>query len=403
MHWFLCLGQLFHDQKTYSKMNSVTISDHFDSGNIEVIDASNPSDIKLAIRKDNASDFSQFFHFRLESAVGEVCKVSIVNAGDSSYIGGWPGYNVCTSWDRTDWFRTPSHYENGVLSFEIQMVQNSVYFAYFTPYSHERHLDLLSWAQGDTRVTNETLGFTVDGRAMSLLCIKESEKPKRKAWIIARQHPGETMAEWFIEGFLHSLLDEDNPAARKLLSDTAFYVVPNMNPDGSARGNLRTNAAGANLNREWLEPSMTTSPEVYLVRERMMAEGGDLFLDIHGDEELPYNFVAGCEGNPSYDERHAQLENRFKNTYMSISPDFQDTHGYPKDEAGKADLRIAANWLGEHFKTLSFTIEMPFKDNADLPNELSGWSAERSAQLGSDVLFPIAKTFRLMDKLDSDS
>ncbi len=384
-------------------MTSIIISDHFDSGNIEVIDASNPKNIKLAIRKDNASDFLQFFHFRLEAAIGEVCKISIINAGDSSYVGGWPNYNVCTSWDRADWFRTPSHYENGVLSFEIQMVQNSVYFSYFTPYSHERHLDLLAWAQGDTRVTNETLGQTVDGRAMSLLCIKENERPKRKAWVIARQHPGETMAEWFIEGFLHSLLDEDNPAARKLLSDTAFYVVPNMNPDGSARGNLRTNAAGANLNREWLEPSMSNSPEVYLVRERMMAEGGDLFLDIHGDEELPYNFVAGCEGNPSYDERHAALETRFKNTYMSISPDFQDTHGYPKDEPGKADLRIAANWLGEHFKTLSFTIEMPFKDNADLPNELSGWSAERSAQLGSDVLFPIAKTFRLMDKLESDS
>lgn len=384
-------------------MNSVIISGHFDSGNIEIIDASDPKDIKLAIRKDNASDFLQFFHFSLEAAIGETCKVSIVNAGDSSYIGGWPSYNVCTSWDRADWFRTPSSYENGVLSFEIQMIQNSVYFSYFTPYSHERHLDLLAWAQGDTRVTSETLGLTVDGRAMNLLRISEVEQPTRKAWIIARQHPGETMAEWFIEGFLHSLLDEDNPAARKLLSDTAFYVVPNMNPDGSARGNLRTNAAGANLNREWLEPSMSTSPEVYLVRERMMAEGGDLFLDIHGDEELPYNFVAGCEGNPSYDERHAELETRFKNTYMSISPDFQDTHGYPKDEAGKADLRIAANWLGEHFKTLSFTIEMPFKDNADLPNALTGWSAERSAQLGSDVLFPIAKTFRLMDKLDSNS
>jgi len=233
---------------------------------------------------------------------------------------------------------------------------------------------------------------------MSLLRISESDTPKRKAWIIARQHPGETMAEWFIEGFLHSLLDEDNPAARKLLGETAFYVVPNMNPDGSARGNLRTNAAGANLNREWQSPNMSISPEVYLVRERMMAEGGDLFLDIHGDEELPYNFVAGCEGNPSYDQRQAELEQRFKNMYMSISPDFQDTHGYPKDQPGKADLRIAANWLGEHFKTLSFTIEMPFKDNANLPNELTGWSAERSAQLGSDVLFPIAKTFKLMDK-----
>ena len=382
-------------------MQAVTISDQFDSGNIEVVDASNPLDIKLAIGKDNASDFLQFFHFRLHAAIGEICKISIINSGESSYTGGWPNYNVCTSWDRVDWFRTPCGYKNGVLSFELQMTQSSVYFSYFTPYTHERHLDLLAWAQGDTRVTNETLGNTLDGHAMSLLRISEAESPKRKVWIIARQHPGETMAEWFVEGFLHSLLDENNPAARKLLSTTAFYVVPNMNPDGSIRGNLRTNAAGANLNREWQSPSMETSPEVYLVRERMIAEGGDLFLDIHGDEELPYNFVAGCEGNPSYDERHAELEQRFKNTYMSISPDFQDTHGYPKSKPGKADMRIAANWLGENFKTLSFTIEMPFKDNANLPNQATGWSAERSAQLGGDVLFPIAKTLRLMDKQDA--
>jgi len=279
-------------------------------------------------------------------------------------------------------------------SFEIQLRQSTVYFSYFTPYSHERHLDLLAWAQNDVRCAAETLGQTVDGRAMTMLKICSSDEPKHKAWVIARQHPGETMAEWFIEGFLHSLLDEDNPIAKKLLQNTAFYVVPNMNPDGSARGNLRTNAAGANLNREWQTPTMDTSPEVYLVRQRMMLEGGDLFLDIHGDEELPYNFVAGCEGNDSYDDRHAQLENTFKDAYMAISPDFQDTYGYPKEDKGKADLRIAANWLGDHFRTLSFTIEMPFKDNADLPNPVTGWSGQRSAQLGSDVLFPIQETLK---------
>ena len=42
---------------------------------------------------------------------------------------------------------------------------------------------------------------------------------------------------------------------------------------------------------------METSPEVFWVRERMMAEYGNIFLDIHGDEELPYIFVAGCDGN----------------------------------------------------------------------------------------------------------
>ena len=35
------------------------------------------------------------------------------------------------------------------------------------------------------------------------------------------------------------------------------YIVPNMNPDGSRRGHLRTNAAGSNLNREWKNPTMT--------------------------------------------------------------------------------------------------------------------------------------------------
>ncbi len=139
---------------------------------------------------------------------------------------------------------------------------------------------------------------------------------------------------------------------------------------------------------------METSPEVYLVRQRMMDEGGDLFLDIHGDEEIPHNFVAGCEGNPSYDDRHAMLENTFKNAFLSISPDFQDVHGYPKDKPGEANMKLAANWLGEHFKTLSYTIEMPFKDNDDLPNKDTGWSPHRASQLGADVLFAIRETLK---------
>lgn len=38
--------------------------------------------------------------------------------------------------------------------------------------------------------------------------------------------------------------------------------VPNMNPDGTWRGHLRTNAVGANLNREWEKPTLERSPEV---------------------------------------------------------------------------------------------------------------------------------------------
>lgn len=59
------------------------------------------------------------------------------------------------------------------------------------------------------------------------------------------------MAEWFVEGLLDRLLNPADPIAAKILMEATFYIIPNVNPDGSFRGHLRTNAGGANLNREW--------------------------------------------------------------------------------------------------------------------------------------------------------
>lgn len=85
---------------------------------------------------------------------------------------------------------------------------------------------------------------------------------KKIVWIVARQHPGESMAEWFMEGFLDELTDTHNAFSNRALKHAIFYVVPNINPDGAIRGHLRTNAVGANLNREWANPTMEHSPEV---------------------------------------------------------------------------------------------------------------------------------------------
>ena len=373
------------------------ISSAFDSGNITVIDAdSNP--IQLAIKIDNQSDFYQWFHFRLDGELGKHYAMRITNAGKAAYPEGWENYRVCASYDRHNWFRIDAEYDGKVLDFGIELEQPSVYFAYFAPFSWERHLDMLAWAQSDERVTAETLGVTLDRRDMTLLTIGDTAKAKHKVWMIARQHPGETMAEWFVEGFLETLLDESNPSARALLADTAFYVVPNMNPDGSVRGHLRTNAAGANLNREWQNPSMERSPEVYLVREKMLETGGDIFLDIHGDEALPFNFVAACEGIPGYDEHHAKLEDVFKQAFDKVSPDFQTEKGYDLDKPGEANMTVGTNWCGHQFRTLALTLEMPFKDNDNLPDPIEGWSPARCRQLARDILFPIRETLAFMAK-----
>ena len=79
-----------------------------------------------------------------------------------------------------------------------------------------------------------------------------------------RQHPGESMCEWFIEGMLDRLMDDSDPVSIKLLEQACFYVTPNMNIDGAIAGNLRANAAGMNLNREWAAPSLEKSRSVSL-------------------------------------------------------------------------------------------------------------------------------------------
>lgn len=362
------------------------ITSQFDSGNIDVISASEPNDIRLSIRKDHQSDFYQWFHFRLNTPHSEAHTIKITNAHGSAYPDGWKNYQAVASYDRQNWFRVDTEFNGEALVITHFPEAESVYFAYFAPYSYEQHLDLLQQAHLHDRCQLIELGDTLDGRDMSLLVVGEPAEGKRNIWITARQHPGETMAEWFVEGLLDRLLDDEDAVARALLDEAVFYIVPNMNPDGAVRGHLRTNAVGVNLNREWQAPSMEKSPEVYLVREKMQQIGVDMFLDVHGDENIPYNFLAGSEGVPCFDERMQTLEQNFRQYLLMATPEFQNEHGYEVDAPGKANLTVASNWVAQQFNCLAFTLEMPFKDNDKLPDELYGWSDVRSMKFGRDSL-----------------
>jgi murein tripeptide amidase MpaA len=193
------------------------------------------------------------------------------------------------------------------------------------------------------------------------------------------------MAEWFMEGIIERL-QENDPELQALLASADLYLVPHMNPDGSFHGHLRTNAHGKDLNRAWQDTTPELSPEVFFVKEQMEKYGVDMFLDVHGDEEIPYVFTAACEGNPGYTDKQAQLEADFRARLSGLTRDFQSKYGYPKSAPGQANMNLACNSVGERYKCLSLTLEMPFKDNDDAPDVVTGWSGQRSKQLARDVL-----------------
>jgi len=370
---------------------TISISSGFDSGNIRVLSITDaPAGVRaeLEIVTDHQSDFYQWFHFRVANAAGRDVELAIVNGGGSAYPDGWPGYSARMSEDRENWYLADTSYADDTLTIRLTSDSNAVWIAYFAPYSMERHHDLIAWAASQSGVVHRELGLTLDGQPMDLLTMGDGPK---QLWLYARQHPGESMAEWWMEGALERLCDEEDAVARLLRQKATIHLVPNMNPDGSRRGHLRTNAAGVNLNREWHQPTADRSPEVLLVRNAMDETGVHFAMDVHGDEAIPAVFIAGFDGIPSITERQSQLYHRYRDTLAARTPDFQTRLGYPVAAAGRANLSMSTNQLAERFGAVAMTLEMPFKDHDDLPDADYGWSPARCMQLAKDCLAVLAE------------
>lgn len=367
----------------------IAITDDFDSGNIKVVDASDPSNIRLEIKPDGKANFFQWFYFRVDAAAGKHLTLFIDNAHASSYIGGWSHYRAVVSEDRETWRRVDTAFDGKRLKIVVQPKTDAIYVAYFAPYPTTRYFGFVERMKLAPILTHETLGKTLDGQDID--CFHAGTGP-RALWVIARQHPGEAMGSWWMEGFLERLCDPDDLAARRLLAGATLHVVPCMNLDGVRRGHLRTNAAGRDLNRAWRNTTREESPEVYFVREHMRRTGVDFFLDVHGDEAIANNFLDSAFGVPSWDERQEGLFNRFSARLLAASKDFQDKEGYPPAAPGKANLDIANSYVAETWKCLSMTLEMPFKDAAVKPDPAEGWSPARCRAFARDILAVMADT-----------
>jgi len=378
----------------------------------------------------------------------------VANAHAVSYPDAWPGTTICytdgslESSDDASWRRNLStKYVDGKLTWsQIHTVNGSMFFSYWPPYTYNRHLKLVAdcSAQISTRggicsdynPTIESLAQTLEGREIECISIGNG---KLTAWIQHRQHPGErlntrvpqhnaiflfflltalsnnyylhegeSMAEFFAEGFLHRLLGigadgELDDATKIMLEQYRLYIVPCMCPDGAVLGHLRTNSVGANQNREWATvhdhyeaPTLERSPEVHAVLSKMDETGVDFFLDVHGDEELPYVFFSGAEKTPVWGDRIKHLHGYFISCFQRANSDVQKDIGYPPPDSEEAALKymnVATNQVSNRFNCLGLTLEMPFKDCATNPDPERGFSPDRAKNLGLNLVEALSDVY----------
>ena len=150
-------------------MSNIIIDSRFDSGSIDVMTVHQASAM-LRLKNDKDSEFKQWFHFRVANCGGRELVLKIVGLNDSAYPAGWPGYNACVSEDREFWGRASSTFdkdeEGGTLTIRYTPASDIVWFAYFAPFSNERHLDLIAESASSEGVSHRKLGETLDGRPL---------------------------------------------------------------------------------------------------------------------------------------------------------------------------------------------------------------------------------------------
>ena len=173
---------------------SIKISQNFDAGAIEVVRAEQADSIELKLRKDSHADIAQWFYFRLQGARGEAAVMHITNAGESTYPKGWENYRAVASYDREEWFRVETEFDGKTMTIRHTPEGDSVYYAYFEPYSWERHLALLGSVEHSALARVVDLGNTVDGRDLNMVVVGDPSAKKKsmdhRAPASGRDHGG---------------------------------------------------------------------------------------------------------------------------------------------------------------------------------------------------------------------
>lgn len=374
-----------------------SIDGNIPSGRITVLAAHRCDDIRLSIPKDPISGFVGWFHFRVSGAKGQDCRFQLVDAGDVQAVrlpcreahgDRWTDTGPLASYDLVHWFRVPAAYDGQVFSFEHCPEHDLCYYASFAPYSVHREMAMVARAQRDPRVVVQTLGHSIQGRPIDLLAVGKRTADSLRCWVITRQHPSESQGGYFVEGLLERLLDPQDAVGKALLERAVFYIAPNLNPDGAALALSRSNAAGANLNREWTAPDPLRSPEIIAIRQAMETHGVDFCIDCHADDELPFNFMCPAENVGSCHPQRREPFEVFERAWALANSDYRLGHPYPGGLPAQADESMGWNWIGNRFEnSLSVLLEQPFKDVHGRP-----WTPQRAQRLGASCLTALNAT-----------
>lgn len=266
--------------------------------------------------QDKRNRQPSWFYFRLDGVAGRELTIELTGlAGEYNYRphngAGLRNMRPVYSYDNEHW----THFETAgwdaaasTIRVRLKAARDRVWIARQPPYTTARLERLLR----ELRVKREVVGKTVGGRPVLLATVtnpKVDDAKKKVVWLMARQHAWESGTSWVTEGLLRFLVSGD-PRAARIRDGFVFKVFPMADPDGVARGGVRYNNNGYDLNRNWDAVDARLTPEIAAQKKAMYGwlDAGramDLFVTLHNTEAA--DFIEGPAATKELGERFWKL------------------------------------------------------------------------------------------------
>jgi hypothetical protein len=159
--------------------------------------------------------------------------------------------------------------------------------------------------------TIDTIGTSGEGRSLVALHFSHQQESgpseRLKVLIYAQQHGDEPSGK---EAAIALTRDIATGEFTSFLSDVDFYLVPQVNPDGSEE-RQRRNASGSDLNRDHIA---LFTPEVAALHAFYNQLQPDVTLDVH-----EYGFASSSWVNAGFHKNFGQQIGALSNANMSLA------------------------------------------------------------------------------------
>jgi len=283
----------------------ISIDTHIPSGNILYDRIDNNGTVHLNLNREFNS-FTHWFYFKvlIDKIVNNRLRFSIDNAIQSAYSNGWNNYAPFTSLDGLKWKRlNKGKLLGSAFNFEVDEFDEEFFLSWYLPYPIDKYNNWL------TSISANALIDVVKGNnEPDYILLGNKSKPA--IVIVARQHPGESMASFVTEGFVSSLTN-NSELTEKILDKYSVIIFPLLNISGVEKGFHRVNVEGKDLNRCWNSSDVS---EINFVKNKLDNFNSiHSIIDIHGDEVSELNCVF-------YNDSKNSQQQLFLNSLFTSNP-----------------------------------------------------------------------------------